>query len=46
MTYSEPTHAFKMVPSSLGLTHSAPVPPAAELARAVEVLDEGGGSRS
>ncbi|MFJ6087782.1 thiamine pyrophosphate-requiring protein [Streptomyces sp. NPDC092369] len=41
LTYSKPTHAFKMVPSSLGLTHSAPVPPAAELARAVEVLDEG-----
>lgn len=41
LDYSEPTHAFKMVPSSLGLTHSAPVPAAADLARAVEVLDEG-----
>ncbi|WP_328672651.1 thiamine pyrophosphate-requiring protein [Streptomyces sp. NBC_00328] len=41
LTYSEPTHAFKMVPSSLGLTHSAPVPAAADLARAVEVLDAG-----
>ncbi|KPI15256.1 Acetolactate synthase [Actinobacteria bacterium OK006] len=41
LDYSEPTHAFKMVPSSLGLTHSAPVPAAADLARAVAVLDEG-----
>jgi pyruvate dehydrogenase (quinone) len=41
LTYSEPTHAFKMVPSSLGLTHSAPVPAASDLAHAVEVLDAG-----
>ncbi|MCT9011431.1 thiamine pyrophosphate-requiring protein [Streptomyces rhizosphaerihabitans] len=41
LPYSEPTHAFKMVPSSLGLTHSAPVPAASDLARAVEVLDAG-----
>lgn len=39
LPYSEPTHAFKMVPSSLGLTHSAPVPATSDLARAVEVLD-------
>lgn len=41
LPYSEPTHAFKMVPSSLGLTHSAPVPATSDLARAVEVLDAG-----
>ncbi|MET7573270.1 thiamine pyrophosphate-requiring protein [Streptomyces sp. NPDC005492] len=41
LDYSAPTHAFKMVPSSLGLTHSAPVPAASDLARAVEVLDAG-----
>ncbi|MET7484399.1 thiamine pyrophosphate-requiring protein, partial [Streptomyces sp. NPDC005538] len=41
LDYSPPTHAFKMVPSSLGLTHSAPVPAASDLARAVEVLDAG-----
>lgn len=41
LPYSEPTHAFKMVPSSLGLAHSAPVPAASDLARAVEVLDTG-----
>ncbi len=41
LDYSAPTHAFKMVPSSLGLTHSAPVPPTAELTRAAEVLDAG-----
>jgi pyruvate dehydrogenase (quinone) len=41
LDYSAPTHAFKMVPSSLGLTHSAPVPAAADLARAAEILDAG-----
>ncbi|MFE4964396.1 thiamine pyrophosphate-requiring protein [Streptomyces sp. NPDC056660] len=41
LTYSAPTHAFKMVPSSLGLTHSAPIPSASDLARAAEVLDAG-----
>ena len=41
LDYSAPTHAFKMVPSSLGLTHSAPVPAASDLARAAEILDAG-----
>ncbi|MFF6992910.1 thiamine pyrophosphate-requiring protein [Streptomyces sp. NPDC010273] len=41
LEYSAPTHAFKMVPSSLGLTHSAPVPAASDLARAAEILDAG-----
>ncbi|MFE9768830.1 thiamine pyrophosphate-requiring protein [Streptomyces sp. NPDC005808] len=41
LDYSAPAHAFKMVPSSLGVTHSTPVPAASDLARAVEVLDAG-----
>jgi pyruvate dehydrogenase (quinone) len=41
LDYSAPTHAFKMVPSSLGLTQSAPVPAASDLARAAEILDAG-----
>ena len=41
LEYVAPAHAFKMVPSSLDLTRSAPVPPPAELARAAEVLNSG-----
>ncbi|MFI6490053.1 thiamine pyrophosphate-requiring protein [Streptomyces sp. NPDC050564] len=41
LDYSAPTHAFKMVPSSLGMAHYAPVPAAADIARATQVLDEG-----
>ena len=41
LAYEAPGHAFKMVPSSLGLTQSAPVPPEAELRRAAEVLNSG-----
>ncbi|WP_030294828.1 thiamine pyrophosphate-requiring protein [Streptomyces katrae] len=41
LDYSPPTHAFKMVPSSLGSPSYAPVPPSAELARAAEVLNAG-----
>ncbi|EGG48652.1 MULTISPECIES: thiamine pyrophosphate-requiring protein [Streptomyces] len=41
LDYSPPEHAFKMVPSSLGMTHYAPVPAEADLARAAEVLNAG-----
>ncbi|MER8002185.1 thiamine pyrophosphate-requiring protein [Streptomyces sp. NPDC095613] len=41
LDYSPPTHAFKMVPSSLGVTSSAPVPAEADLDRAAEVLNAG-----
>ncbi|MFF4665709.1 thiamine pyrophosphate-requiring protein [Streptomyces sp. NPDC001279] len=41
LDYTPPTHAFKMVPSSLGLASSAPVPSAEDLARAAEVLNAG-----
>ncbi|THA71211.1 thiamine pyrophosphate-requiring protein [Streptomyces sp. A0958] len=39
--YTPPTHAFKMVPSSLGASTSAPVPAEDDLARAAEVLNAG-----
>lgn len=41
LDYSPPTHAFKMVPSSLGLGQYAPVPADADLERAAEVLNAG-----
>ncbi|MEU5716353.1 thiamine pyrophosphate-requiring protein [Streptomyces sp. NPDC020403] len=41
LDYSPPTHAFKMVPSSLGLADYAPVPAPDEIARAAEVLNAG-----
>ncbi|MET8438906.1 thiamine pyrophosphate-requiring protein [Streptomyces sp900116325] len=41
LDYSPPTHAFKMVPSSLGMTVSVPVPADEDLARAAEVLNAG-----
>ena len=41
LVYEAPSHAFKMVPSSLGLPQSAPVPAEAELRRAAEVLNAG-----
>jgi pyruvate dehydrogenase (quinone) len=41
LEYSAPTHAFKMVPSSMGLADYAPVPADADLHRAAEVLDAG-----
>ncbi|WP_030716631.1 thiamine pyrophosphate-requiring protein [Streptomyces sp. NRRL F-2580] len=41
LDYSPPTHAFKMVPSSLGTPSYAPVPAGADLARAAAVLNEG-----
>jgi pyruvate dehydrogenase (quinone) len=41
LDYSPPSHAFKMVPSSLGLPHSVPVPAPEEVRRAAEVLNAG-----
>ncbi|NEC68409.1 thiamine pyrophosphate-requiring protein [Streptomyces sp. SID9727] len=41
LDYSPPTHAFKMVPSSLGASAYAPVPAEDDIARAAEVLNAG-----
>ncbi|MGP3734667.1 thiamine pyrophosphate-requiring protein [Streptomyces sp. GDS52] len=41
LEYSPPGHAFKMVPSSLGMPHYAPVPSDEDLRRAADVLDAG-----
>src|SRR5947209_8771012 len=41
LEYEPPQHAFKMVPSSLDLTYSAPVPADADLRRAADVLNSG-----
>jgi pyruvate dehydrogenase (quinone) len=41
LDYSPPEHAFKMVPSSLGMTRYAPVPAEADIERAAEVLNAG-----
>jgi pyruvate dehydrogenase (quinone) len=41
LDYSPPTHAFKMVPSSLGLSRYAPVPGDEDLQRAADVLNAG-----
>ncbi|KAB1988256.1 thiamine pyrophosphate-requiring protein [Streptomyces triticiradicis] len=41
LDYTPPEHAFKMVPSSLGMPHYAPVPGDDDLARAAEVLNAG-----
>ncbi|MEV5969606.1 thiamine pyrophosphate-requiring protein [Streptomyces sp. NPDC051921] len=41
LDYTPPEHAFKMVPSSLGMPAYAPVPGDADLARAAEVLNAG-----
>ncbi|MEW2545111.1 thiamine pyrophosphate-requiring protein [Streptomyces sp. NPDC047002] len=41
LDYSPPAHAFKMVPSSLGVGRYAPVPDEADLRRAAEVLNAG-----
>ncbi|MFI2028484.1 thiamine pyrophosphate-requiring protein [Streptomyces buecherae] len=41
LDYTPPQHAFKMVPSSLGVSSYAPVPGDAELDRAAEVLNAG-----
>ncbi|MGW7666094.1 thiamine pyrophosphate-requiring protein [Streptomyces sp. NPDC054775] len=39
--YSPPEHAFKMVPSSLGMPHYAPVPSDEDVTRAADVLNAG-----
>ncbi|MEU3183939.1 thiamine pyrophosphate-requiring protein [Streptomyces sp. NPDC006923] len=41
LDYTPPTHAFKMVPSSLGVASYAPVPASADLSRAAELLNAG-----
>ncbi|MEU2133959.1 thiamine pyrophosphate-requiring protein [Streptomyces sp. NPDC018352] len=41
LDYTPPTHSFKMVPSSLGLASSAPVPSGEDIARAADVLNAG-----
>ncbi|MFD3654499.1 thiamine pyrophosphate-requiring protein [Streptomyces sp. NPDC058620] len=41
LDYTPPTHAFKMVPSSLGTSTSAPVPAQEDIERAAEVLNAG-----
>lgn len=41
LDYSPPQHAFKMVPSSLGMPSFAPVPGDVDLDRAAEVLNAG-----
>jgi pyruvate dehydrogenase (quinone) len=41
LDYSPPGHAFKMVPSSLGMPHAVPVPDPEEVRRAAEVLNAG-----
>ncbi|GAB2882836.1 thiamine pyrophosphate-requiring protein [Streptomyces mayteni] len=41
LEYTAPGHAFKMVPSSLGASHSAPVPAPADVERAAALLNAG-----
>ncbi|WP_063736297.1 thiamine pyrophosphate-requiring protein [Streptomyces sp. RTd22] len=41
LDYSPPTHAFKMVPSSLGMASYAPIPAPSDLDQAAEVLNAG-----
>ncbi|WP_394436462.1 thiamine pyrophosphate-requiring protein [Streptomyces sp. SGAir0957] len=41
LDYSPPTHAFKMVPSSLGMSSYAPVPDDEDLLKAAEILNAG-----
>ncbi|MFF7590416.1 thiamine pyrophosphate-requiring protein [Kitasatospora purpeofusca] len=41
LDYEPPAHAFKQVPSSLGIPHYAPVPADDDLARAAEILNAG-----
>ncbi|MGR4880332.1 thiamine pyrophosphate-requiring protein [Streptomyces sp. LARHCF249] len=41
LDYEAPEHAFKQVPSSLGIGHYAPVPSDDDLARAAEILNAG-----
>ncbi|GAA2106185.1 thiamine pyrophosphate-requiring protein [Streptomyces synnematoformans] len=41
LDYSAPEHAFKMVPSSLDMSNSAPVPADPDIERAAELLNAG-----
>lgn len=41
LDYAPPTHAFKMVPSSLGISWPTPAPDDAAIGRAAEVLNAG-----
>jgi pyruvate dehydrogenase (quinone) len=41
LDYEPPAHAFKQVPSSLGIPHYAPVPAQEDLGRAADVLNAG-----
>src|SRR6202034_4189262 len=41
LEYSAPTHAFKMVPSSLGVEWPATVPSDSAIAKAAEILNAG-----
>ncbi|MFC5146692.1 thiamine pyrophosphate-requiring protein [Streptomyces aureoversilis] len=41
LDYSPPQHAFKMVPSSLGVAPYAPVPADTEITRAAELINDG-----
>ncbi len=41
LEYAAPTHAFKMVPSSIGLDWATPAPDEAAISRAAEVLNAG-----
>ncbi|MEU9015600.1 thiamine pyrophosphate-requiring protein [Streptomyces sp. NPDC048479] len=41
LDYSPPTHAFKMVPSSMGVGRYAPVPVDEDIERAAQVLNDG-----
>jgi pyruvate dehydrogenase (quinone) len=41
LEYSPPTHAFKMVPSSLGIVEPTLTPPEHELAHAAEIINAG-----
>ena len=41
LDYTPPGHAFKMVPSSMGTGHYAPVPDESDILRAAEVLNAG-----
>ncbi len=41
LDYTPPRHAFKMVPSSMGMSSYAPVPADDDIARAAEVLNAG-----
>ena len=41
LEYSPPTHDFKMVPSSLGISFPRPIPKSSDIAHAAQVLNEG-----